>query len=52
MLINLTWKGDEGIEKRKKYLKDLGCKEILQGLLDNSNIDVRDRAKQALEQLQ
>eukprot|EP01080_Neovahlkampfia_damariscottae_P004568 gene4568-7952_t len=51
VLINLTWKGDKGVEERKKIINELECEQYLKGLTNDSELDVRDRVKQVLDQL-
>jgi armadillo repeat-containing protein 8 len=51
VLINLTWRDDQGVEERKKVLKELHCDQHLKSLANDSELDVRDRVKQALDQL-
>lgn len=49
VVINLTWKDEAGVEQRIQFLNHLGCKEKLKSMLDDPELDVRDRVKQALD---
>jgi len=51
ILINLTWKGDKGVEERKKVLNELKCDQYLTQLANDTELDVRDRVKQVIDQL-
>jgi armadillo repeat-containing protein 8 len=51
VLINLTWRDDQGVEERKKILRELHCDKHLISLANDSELDVRDRVRQAIDQL-
>jgi hypothetical protein len=50
-LINLTWNDDPNHDYSIQTLKQYNCEEKLEALLNDSEIEVRDRAKQCLEQI-
>jgi hypothetical protein len=48
-VINLTWPEDNGMKYRVMKLRDSGFEVQLRSLLDDSDLDVKDRVKTALE---
>ena len=52
-LINLTWKEDgwESVAPRAARLRELGAESKLRAMTDDTDLDVKDRARTALEQL-
>lgn len=51
-VINLTWPEDAGSSERVRLLKRLGFEERLRNMLDDSDMDVKDRVKTALQHFQ
>eukprot|EP01135_Chromosphaera_perkinsii_P005385 Nk52_evm66s343 gene=Nk52_evmTU66s343 len=49
-IINLTWNDDTGYELRIERLKELGVEMKLKLMIDDSDLDVKDRVKTALDQ--
>lgn len=48
-VINLTWVDDQGSEGRVARLRDLGFEAQLQEMMDDVDLDVKDRVKTAIE---
>eukprot|EP01134_Creolimax_fragrantissima_P000071 CFRG0071T1 len=51
-IINLTWKEDEGVEKRVRVIRAFGFGRVLRQLKDDPNFEVKGRTQVALEQLE
>jgi hypothetical protein len=53
-LINLTWRDDSwaAVRPRVRQLRALGVEDLLRALSNDSDADVKDRARAALSQFQ
>ena len=49
IIVNLTWVDDNAAEVRVQKLRDLGFEEKLAGMATDVDIEIRDRAKTALQ---
>ncbi|KAJ3038354.1 hypothetical protein HDV00_000775 [Rhizophlyctis rosea] len=47
-VINLTWTEDAGSQSRVNHLRQAGFEAALMGMIDDQNMDVKDRVKTAL----
>ena len=48
-LVNLTWRYEEGAKQRVQQLSRMGCLEKLHLLLNDPDLEVRDRVRQAID---
>ena len=49
VLINLAWRTEQGAKQRVQMLHQLGCIDKLKALLGDSELEVRDRVRQAID---